>query len=181
MLAAPSYERAYIAMHYIFNADNGYWIPTRMLKLLIQIKGGRSSSDRVRRRKTPLFFTGLFFVSLKRRGRCARISSVRRNVKIKIFFYMNKITRSIYTLLTDINHWSKSKPYISPVSLIFGILWYHPNHLSPCGPLSVCVWSLILPDACLSVGLSAVSLSLCACLYLVCCTKLRSKLVDKNK
>ena len=24
-VAAPSYERAYIAMHYIFNAGNGYW------------------------------------------------------------------------------------------------------------------------------------------------------------
>jgi hypothetical protein len=37
-VAAPSYERAYIAMHmhYIFNAGNGngYWIPTRMLLLL---------------------------------------------------------------------------------------------------------------------------------------------------
>ncbi len=33
-VAAPSYERAYnIAMHYIFNAGNGYWIPTRMLLL----------------------------------------------------------------------------------------------------------------------------------------------------
>jgi hypothetical protein len=32
-VAAPSYERADIAMHYnyIFNAGNGYWIPTKML------------------------------------------------------------------------------------------------------------------------------------------------------
>ncbi len=33
-VAALSYERAYIiATHYIFNAGNGYWIPTRMLLL----------------------------------------------------------------------------------------------------------------------------------------------------
>ena len=32
-VAAPSYERAYIAKHYICNAGNGYWIPTRMLLL----------------------------------------------------------------------------------------------------------------------------------------------------
>jgi len=32
-VAAPSYERAYTVMHYIFNAGNGYWMPTRMLLL----------------------------------------------------------------------------------------------------------------------------------------------------
>jgi hypothetical protein len=32
-VAEPSYKRAHIAMHYIFNADNGNWIPTRMLLL----------------------------------------------------------------------------------------------------------------------------------------------------
>ena len=30
-VAAPSYERAYIATHYIYNAGNGYWIPTKRL------------------------------------------------------------------------------------------------------------------------------------------------------
>ncbi len=35
-VAAPSYERAYIPTHYIFNARNGYWIPTRMF-LLFQL------------------------------------------------------------------------------------------------------------------------------------------------
>ena len=28
-VAAPSYKRADIAMHYTFNAGNGYWIPTK--------------------------------------------------------------------------------------------------------------------------------------------------------
>ncbi len=33
-VAAPSYKRADIAMHYTsFNAGNGYWIPTKMLLL----------------------------------------------------------------------------------------------------------------------------------------------------
>ncbi len=32
-VAALSYERAYIAMRYIFNAGNGYWMQTRMLLL----------------------------------------------------------------------------------------------------------------------------------------------------
>ncbi len=32
-VAAPSYEGAYIATDYIFNAGNCYWIPTRMLLL----------------------------------------------------------------------------------------------------------------------------------------------------
>ena len=30
-VVAPSYKRAHIAKHYIFNAGNGNWIPTRML------------------------------------------------------------------------------------------------------------------------------------------------------
>ncbi len=30
-VAAPSYKRADIAMHYSFNAGNGYWIPTKRL------------------------------------------------------------------------------------------------------------------------------------------------------
>ncbi len=30
-VAARSYKRAHIAKHYIFNAGNGDWIPTRML------------------------------------------------------------------------------------------------------------------------------------------------------
>jgi hypothetical protein len=32
-VAAPSYKRAHIDMHYIFNADNGNWIPTILLLL----------------------------------------------------------------------------------------------------------------------------------------------------
>jgi hypothetical protein len=30
-VAAPSYKRAHIAKHYIFNTGNGDWIPTIML------------------------------------------------------------------------------------------------------------------------------------------------------
>ena len=34
-VAAPSYKGADIAMHYTFNAGNGYWIPTKRL-LVVQ-------------------------------------------------------------------------------------------------------------------------------------------------
>ena len=30
-VAAPSYKRAHIAKHYLFNAGNGNWIPTILL------------------------------------------------------------------------------------------------------------------------------------------------------
>ncbi len=32
-VAAPSYKGAHIPMHYICNAGNGNWIPTRMVLL----------------------------------------------------------------------------------------------------------------------------------------------------
>ncbi len=31
LVAAPCYKKAHMAKHYIFNAGNGNWIPTRML------------------------------------------------------------------------------------------------------------------------------------------------------
>ena len=33
-VAAPSYKRAHIAKHYIYNAGKGNWIPTRTRMLL---------------------------------------------------------------------------------------------------------------------------------------------------
>ena len=33
-VAAPSYKIADIAMHYTFNAGNGYWIPTKSLLVM---------------------------------------------------------------------------------------------------------------------------------------------------
>jgi hypothetical protein len=94
-----------------------------------QIKRGRSSSDLVWRRKTP----PVIFFRLTKTTRALRPNkfSETKCQKKRYFFYMNKITRSYTLWLTGINHWSKSKPYINPVSLIFCILWYHPNHLFP--------------------------------------------------